>query len=258
MDYILIIYFGFWLAVLGAVLGSFADCAADRYIQNKPILNARSACTSCNTILKPIDLIPVFSYIFYKGKCRYCGAKIPSECLILELLSAFVFTALGLKNGINIQLIMWLILAVCLIYISIIDCKIQIIPDSILVFLIAVRIVFAFILKHSFINILIGGLSISLPLLLLVIFYENIAKKEAMGGGDIKLMFVIGLFMNYKQMLLLLITACFAAIMFILAVGRKNNYQKQYPFGPFISFSWFLVFMFGDLIINWYQSLFFI
>lgn len=240
------ILFCFYLAVLGFIFGSFIDCAASR----NDIPMGRSKCDTCKHELNVIDLVPIFSFIFNKGKCRYCGAKIPLECLIVELFCGFMFAFLGWHFSFSVELLMWLILSALLLALSLVDFKTFTVPDKILIAMAINRIIFAFILKSSVLDMLIGAVSISMPLLIIVLIMEHFLQKEAMGGGDIKLLFVIGLYMTPIQMLLTIFLASFIALFYIFIT--KN---QKIPFAPFISFAWFLVLLFGDSFINWYLNL---
>ena len=108
-EQLLTAYLCFWLAVLGAVLGSFLDCAASRWAAGDPHPFAgRSRCSSCGHALGARDLVPVFSFLLRRGRCRYCGAGIPAECLTAELAGAAVFACLGVRFGWTPELGQWL------------------------------------------------------------------------------------------------------------------------------------------------------
>ena len=108
---ILQLYLALWLGVLGAVLGSFLDCAAGRYAAGAGWIPAgRSRCGHCGHVLGPADLVPVFSFLLRRGKCRHCGGPIPRECLAAEAAGAALFAALALKFGPCPELVMWLLL----------------------------------------------------------------------------------------------------------------------------------------------------
>ena len=105
-DSILQLYLAVWLAVLGAALGSFLGCAADR----GGLPTGRSRCDHCGHVLAARDLVPVASYLLCRGRCRYCGERISARCLVSELAGAVLFAALGLHFGLQLELVMQLIL----------------------------------------------------------------------------------------------------------------------------------------------------
>ena len=84
-EIIIMVYLCVWLGIFGAVWGSFADCAVSRWAVGERMFTGRSRCASCGHVLSVLDLIPVFSWLFRRGKCKYCGERIPADCLLAEL-----------------------------------------------------------------------------------------------------------------------------------------------------------------------------
>lgn len=219
-DHFLICYAAFWLAVLGAVLGSFFDCLAWRRAHGESIWQGRSHCGSCGHVLGVRDLIPVFSYLFARGRCRYCRAKIPADALSAELAGMTAFGLLTWKTGLVPELAMWLILAALLLLLSLIDLHERLLPDKLLAAAAANRLIFLLIsgnVADQLAPMLIGALSVSVPMLLIALIMDRILGRESIGGGDIKLLFVLGLYLNWMQMLLLLFVACILGIAAVLA-----------------------------------------
>lgn len=250
------LYLAFWLAVLGAVLGSFFNCWADRYAGGGGLPTGRSHCDGCGHILGPADLIPLVSYLVRRGRCRYCGSPIPIRCLASELAGAVAFAALGLRFGFSPELLMWLILAAALLLLSLIDWTTRLLPDKLLLAAVLNRFVFLFLLGQPLPETLrgmaLGAFSVSLPLLILSLIMDRVLGKETMGGGDIKLLFVLGLYSSWLEMILLLLTACVLALLW--AVPAKHR-QTAIPFGPFLAAAWLVVVLFGHGWISWYLSL---
>ncbi len=247
-------YFTFWLVLLGAVMGSFLDCAAAR----GKLPTGRSRCDSCGQTLGPKDLIPIFSYLLCRGRCRYCGSRIPARCLGTELAGALVFGALVWKFGLELELVMQLILGSLLLLLALIDCTSHTLPDKLLLTAGVNRLVFLFLLqqplKETCVHMVIGAFSVSLPLLVLSLVMDHLLQKETMGGGDIKLLFVLGLYRNWTEMVLLLFIGCVLALAWSFATGKGRS-PKGIPFGPFLSAAWLIVTLFGTSWIQWYQSL---
>lgn len=251
-------YWAFWLAVLGSVMGSAVDCAAVRYAQGKSSLRGRSCCDSCGHVLGVLDLIPILGYFIHKGRCRYCKAPIPKECLVTESVGAALFAGFGLYFGIGPELVMWLIFGSLLFLLSLIDWKVRLLPDKLLLLLIANRLLFVFVLREplgtALPAMLAGACSVSVPLFGLVLLMDRVMKKETMGGGDIKLLFVMGLYLRWEQMLLVLFAGCVAALVFLLLMRRMKQ-GEAVPFGPFLSGACIWVILFGEPLIEWYRSL---
>ena len=253
-DFLLQWYLTLWLALLGAVLGSFLCCAADR----GGLPTGRSRCDGCGHVLGAGELIPIFSYLISRGRCRYCGGTIPAHCLAAEIAGAAAFAALGLRFGPSLELVMQLILAVLLLLLSLVDWTARLLPDKLLAAAIVNRVVFLFLrgepLGETLPRMALGALCVSVPLLVLSLVMDHLLQKESMGGGDIKLLFVLGLYLSWMEMLLLLIAACVLALIWSAVRGRRQP-EKEIPFGPFLAAAWLVVTLFGAPWLQWYQSL---
>lgn len=251
----LIIYVSIVLFILGSVFGSFINCVSGRIVEGKDWIKGRSICENCKHELNLLDLIPIFSYIFLKGKCRYCGAKLSIRYMLTELFLGLVFVFLFLRNKtIDYMLFRDLVLVTLLLGLSLVDLDSYIIPDGFIVvgiinWLIGILFVsdkLAY-LKEG----LIGGFGIGLFILLLSLIMDKVLKKESLGGGDIKLLFMVCLYVGLFEGILLLIISCVIGLLFVVLL-KKN----KIPFGPSISMGTFIVLMFGNLILNWYIGLF--
>ena len=253
-DLLLQFYIALWLAVLGAVLGSFLCCAADR----GGLPTGRSRCDGCGHVLGVGELIPIFSYLFSRGRCRHCGGAIPVRGLVAELVGAAGFAALGLKFGPSLELVMQLILAGLLLLLSLVDWTTHILPDKLLLVVIVNRVAFLVLLQEPLGETLpkmaLGAFSVSLPLLLLSLVMDALLKKDTLGGGDIKLLFVLGLYLSWLEMLLLLVLACVLALVWAAGPGRRQA-GGEIPLGPFLTASWLAVALFGAPLIQWYLGL---
>lgn len=242
--------------ILGTIMASFLTCQADRIANKKDWIKGRSCCDSCGHELHAGDLIPIVSYLKNKGKCKYCGSKIPKSCLYGELLLGVLFVGIVNEYGLTIYALRNLILTCVLFGLSIVDLMKFEIPDGyiitgIVAWLITSLLIplpFLMQLKHG----LLGGFVISGFMLLITLIFEHIAKKEGMGGGDIKLFFMVGLYLGLPVSLLNLILACFIGLIFVLLLK-----QSKIPFGPSISIATYISLLYGDAIVLWYLSLFF-
>lgn len=254
IDLLLNLYLALWLAILGAVLGSFLCCAADR----GGLPTGRSRCDGCGHVLGAGELIPIFSYLFSRGRCRHCGASIPARCLAAELVGAAGFAALGLRFGPGLELVMQLILAGLLLLLSFVDWTAHVLPDRLLLAAAVNRVAFVFLLREPLGEALpqmaLGAFSVSLPLLLLSLAMDALLKKDTLGGGDIKLLFVLGLYLSWLEMLLLLILACVLALLWAAGPGRRQA-GGEIPLGPFLAAAWLGVTLFGAPLLQWYVSL---
>ena len=230
---------------LGASFASFYGLISIRLLDNKSIIKPGSHCDYCKHKLKFYDLIPVISFIFLKGKCRYCGKKLLIYEPIIEFMLGIFTVYMFIKYGISYKFFMAFILFSLLIIIFITDFKEMIILDSPLV----ISSILIFILKWYFINInealigLFSGLSLFLIMFFTGYVGSKIFKREALGGGDIKLSFVIGLTLGLEHGLVSLVLSTFLALPYsVLSLTIKNN--KEVPFGPFLVSALNIVFLF--------------
>lgn len=247
----------FWLAVFGAVFGSFLDCAASRWAAGDPHPFAgRSRCASCGHALGARDLVPVASFLARRGRCRWCGEKIPAECLWAELAGAAAFACLGARFGPAPELGQWLVFAALLLALSLTDAAKRIIPDRLLALLAANRAVWFFVLGHGVREVLeaVKALAVPAALLALVLALEKLLGREAMGGGDIKLLFALALYLGWAELFLALLAGCLMGLLWAALSGGKKG--TAMPFGPFLSAGALLTVCYGGPVLEWYFGLF--
>lgn len=246
----------FVILIAGLIIGSFLNVCIYRIPKGESIIYPPSHCLNCNTRLKVVDLIPVFSYFLNKGKCRYCGESISLQYPFIELLNGLIYLMLYYKFGLCFNLIKYLFLSSLLIVIAFIDYKHQIIPDSILLFGFFTTLIFKLLyysrieLLNSTLGLLIGGL---------IFLIIAIVSHGGMGGGDIKLIALLGFFFDWKHLLLLMflsfiIGAFFSIILLLLKIKDRKDFI---PFGPFISIAAIITIFFGDILISCYINYFF-
>ena len=276
IDQIMVIYICFWLALFGLIWGSFADCAVSRWARGEKMFAGRSRCLACDHTLGVLDLIPVVSFVAHRGKCRYCGEKIPADCLLAELLGALGFVLIGLRFGPDAELglwyliysgnpgllvtmlplVMWVIFAALLLALSLTDAAKRIIPDRLLIVLAVNRVLWFFVLGEEWsvgLEVL-KALIVPITLLILVLLAEKLMKRELMGGGDIKLLFALALYLSWAQLLLTLLLGCLAGLAFAALTRKKRG--MALPFGPFLAAGALAVVCFCDGLIEWYFGLF--
>lgn len=240
----------------GMCMGSFLNCCAYRYCHDLSIFKGRSKCDYCDHVLGPLDLIPIFSYLFSGGKCRYCGAKLNIRYLVSEVISGLAYVLVIKRFGLTIETIKYIILVSLMLLASFADLEDFVIPEICIVLGIINRIVFIFLsnnFQSELLNSIIGALCITVPLIILVIVMEKILKKDAMGGGDIKLVFMLGSYLSFAEGLFSMLVASFVGILFAVISNKKD---EQFPFGPSLCLGYFISILYGSSIISWYLSLF--
>lgn len=224
-----------------------------RVPEGKSIVTPRSACPNCHQTLSWKELIPVFSFLYQKGKCKNCGAAISKIYPIMELLTGLLFAFAFYHIGFHWELLATLTLISLLHIITVSDLAYMIIPDKVLLFF-----VFIFIIERIFIPISpwydpILGAVVGFGLLFLI----AVVSKGGMGGGDIKLFGVIGIVLGLTNTLL---TFFFAALLgsvigMIGLLAKKVKRKNPIPFGPFIAAGALLAYFYGHDLLNWYLSL---
>ena len=244
--------------LLGLCMGSFLNCLAWRIVHGESVLKGRSHCDVCGHVLTAKDLVPVVSFLLSRGKCRYCGAKLSRRHLCAEIATGAVYVALLLKYDISLQALQWLIFASVLLCCAFADLEGYIIPDGALLVGAAVRVVYLLVTRApaaDWIQAALGGFVIGGGLLAVVLIYEKVKKVEAMGGGDLKLLFVTGLYLGLLGNLLCLFAACVLGILFGI-IAAKGNSDTPFPWGPAISMAAIFTALFGDQLIITYLGMF--
>ena len=216
--------------LLGSVFGSFLNCVSDRIIAHEKWWTGRSRCDVCGHTLGFLDLFPVFSYLFLKGRCRYCGARLSPAYVISEAGLGVLFVILTAVHGsLDLMLLRDLGFTACLYGLSLSDLKSYEIPDGFILFGIVWWFLFNFHVKE---------------------IMDRVLKKESMGGGDIKLFFVVGLYLGFYGSLFNLILACVLGLLLVVILKKD-----RIPFGPAIALATYVSLLYGPQVVNWYIGL---
>lgn len=232
-------------------MGSFYNVLATRLPIGKSIIKPGSHCDVCDHKLKWYENIPLISYIIQKGKCKNCGEQIPFDVFLSELATGVLFLFSYLYFGISYNFFIMIILSSLCVIIFVSDFKYMIILDSPLI----VSGVLVIILKtvyygyKAIIPTLVSGIITFLVMLLVGFIGKRMYKRDALGGGDIKLSFIIGMILGVQVAMVSLIFSTFLALPYALAtiVLKKDS---EVPFGPFIVSSLFIVFLYYDKFYN--------
>lgn len=232
---------GFFVFIIGLTIGSFLNVCIYRIPEEQSIINPPSHCPKCNNRLKAIDLVPVISYLIMRGKCRYCKEKVSIRYMLVEMLTGILFLFVYNSYHISNDTIYYLILVSLLIVISFIDIDHYIIPDNLIIFGIIFSIVFNMLFGLiAFSNIVLGGVLCGGTVFIFVSILEFIIKKDVMGGGDIKLFIMLGMFFGIKGgfinvILSIYLGAIYGVIVIVYSRINKKDYNSVIPYGPFIS-----------------------
>ncbi len=219
--------------VLGLIVGSFSNVCIYRIPRNESMIYPASHCTKCRSSIKPIDNIPLLSYILLKGKCRNCGSKIPIQYPVVESLTGIIYIFIFLIYGLTLQWLIYIILSSALIIIAFIDLNEQIVPDIISLPGIAIGLILSFFGPYiSFINSFLGVVVGGGIIFIIGLAGSVIFKKEAMGGGDVKLAAMIGAFLGWKYTIIsLFLGFCLGALVGIfLILSKIKSKEDMVPF----------------------------
>jgi len=241
--------------ILGLIVGSFNNVCIYRIPRNESIVYPASHCPNCRTKIKPVDNIPLLSYILLKGRCRNCKSKISIQYPIVELLTGLTYLIIYLIYGLSIQSLVYIILSSALIIIAFIDLQKQIIPDIISLPGIVIGLILSFIVPYiAFINSALGALVGGGIILIIAWVGSIIFKKEAMGGGDVKLAAMIGAFLGWRYMVISLFLGFFLGALagIFLILSKIKRKEDMVPFGPFIALGSIITLLCGEKIIAWY------
>lgn len=248
---------------LGAIVGSFLNVCIVRIPYGESIVFPSSHCLSCRRPIAWYDNIPLASFFILKGRCRNCGARVSWQYPLVELSAALLFVLFYSAFGLTVTGVLYLLLALGLLTQALIDWKHQIIPDGItlpgIVIGLAASAFFPGLQGQpgwlggalfSLLGILLGGG----VLYAAGTIAEWVLKKEAMGGGDVKLLAMIGAFTGWQGVLWTLFVASFVGS----AVGiyfRVTRGEEKLPFGPYLAVAAFLYLFFGQGFFDWYRQM---
>lgn len=237
--------------LFGSLFTSFYHVLAIR-LNNKESLLGKSHCDTCQHDLNLIDVFPIFGYLLNRGKCRYCKASIPIKHLLYELIGGILFTLSYLLYGFGLDFWIMSILLSVLIIESISDIDRMIVIDKIWIIGL-VPVIIIRVIEEDILTYLLSSTVLFTVLFLLAIIGKKIFKKEALGGGDIKLYLFIGLFLTLPVGLLsIFLASLFGLIYGIIFINQK---EKYIPLIPFISLAVFIGYIYGEQMITWYLNL---
>lgn len=251
-------YFSALAFVFGTIVGSFLNVCICRMPKEESIVSPPSHCPNCNYRIRWYDNIPIVSYLLLRGKCRGCGAGISLKYPLVELLNGILALLLFLRFGPTLSFVALFLFSSGLVVITFIDIEHQIIPDEISLSGIVLGFVFSFFLPwQSWLNSLIGILLGGGSLLLVAYVYHWLTGKEGMGGGDIKLLAMMGAFLGWKAIPFIIFTSSlFGSVVGIsMMLIQKKDSKLAIPFGPYLAFGALLYVFYGRQLINWYLSL---
>ncbi|UFS69637.1 prepilin peptidase [Geomonas sp. RF6] len=241
--------------IFGAVVGSFLNVCIYRLPRHESVVFPPSHCPNCDYRIRWYDNVPVLSYLLLGGKCRSCKTPISVQYPVVELINGFLTLFLFLRFGPSFGFAVLFIFCSALVTITFIDLEHQIIPDVITLPGIVIGFIISFFIPQlGWLNSLLGILAGGGSLLIVAYGYELLTKKEGMGGGDIKLLAMMGAFLGWKSILFIIFAASLigSVVGIALMVAQKKDSKLAIPFGPFLAGAAIIYIFFGRTIILWY------
>lgn len=240
--------------ILGLIFGSFFNVVGLRVPKGESLIRPGSHCPQCNHPLAWYELIPFFSYLLLRGKCKVCKNRISPIYPLMEGLTGILFAFSFWRFGWSSELVASLLLISLFMIITVSDLKYMLIPNKVLLFFLPIFILYRVFnpLTPWWDSILGAFLGFGILYLLAVI------SRGGMGGGDIKLYFVLGLLLGSELTLLSLFFSSLIGSIFGLGLLVTKNFKKRnpIPFGPFIAAGTILSFFYGEMVLDWYMNLF--
>ncbi|QKS71856.1 prepilin peptidase [Paenalkalicoccus suaedae] len=245
-----------YLFLVGITLGSFYNVVGLRLPKGESIVTPRSHCTTCDRTLHATELIPVFSYLFQRGKCKGCKTKISALYPTMELLTGLLFAYSYYHFGFTAELVVALLLISLLVIIVVSDLSSMLILNKVLLFFLPLFVILRFTIAplEPIWDAPLGA-AVGFGLLFLL----AIVSKGGMGGGDIKLYGVIGFALGLMGTLTsLFIAAMLGLVVAVINLAFKSfDRKREIPFGPYIAVGALIAYFFGQQLVDSYRALFF-
>ncbi|MEG2427658.1 MAG: prepilin peptidase [Clostridium sp.] len=238
--------------LFGITVGSFLNVCIYRLPLGEDIVHTDSHCMSCGHQLAWYDLIPVFSWLFLRGRCRSCGEKISVQYPAIELFNGLIWTGLIDTMGFSATGICYCIAASALLVLSVIDWRTYEIPVGCNLVILAAGIANLFFHKEAWISFGIGLICVSGLLLLILL----VSRGRAMGGGDVKLMAAAGLLLGWQGIILAFGVGCIAGSVIHVGLMKVKGKERLLAFGPYLSLGIWFSMMWGAKLIDWYMGQF--
>ena len=249
MLWIILLYVCIFL--YGIVIGSFLNVCIYRIPMKQDIVKVRSHCMTCGYQLKWYDLVPLFSYLCLRGKCRKCGAKISPQYPLIEAANGLLYVLVFLIKGVNVDSLLYCLLFSALLALSIIDFRTYEIPVGFNYFIAILGLIKLVLNLRNWLNSLVGALCVSLFLLLLFIF----SKGRAIGGGDIKLMAACGFMLGWQLIILAFCLGCIIGAITHVIRMKVSKADHVLAMGPYLSIGVAIATLWGTNFLEWYISL---
>ena len=241
--------------LFGAIIGSFLNVCSIRLPKEESIVTPGSHCPRCHHPIAFYENIPLISYLFLRGRCRYCKEAISFQYPLVEGITAMGSLLLFLKYGPSWSYVFYFSFVAALILVTVIDLYHQIIPDVISIPGIGVGLLGSLVIPYiTFVDSLLGILLGGGTLYVIGTVYELLFRREGMGGGDVKLLAMIGAFLGWKAVILTVLSSSLigSVIGILVMIVKGKDLKYAIPFGPFLSLGAVIALFYRNELISWY------
>ncbi len=239
------------VALLGITIGSFLNVLIIRIPLGEGFVKGRSHCMNCNKDLKWYELIPLFSWLFLRGKCSVCKSKISAQYPLIEAANGLLWAVVFYTFGLTIDALLGCLLVSTLLVLSVIDARTREIPPQTTIFIGVLGLIKLLTNLSDWQNHILGFAVIS-GILLLLLFLSN---GTAIGGGDVKLMAGVGLFLGLAPTVFAFFLGCIIGSVIHLIKMAVVKARRDLAMGPYLAVGTFISLIWGDGIIEWYFNL---
>ena len=234
--------------LFGIVIGSFLNVCIFRIPKKEDIVKMSYHCMSCGYHLKWYDMVPIFSFLALRGKCRKCGAKLSVQYPLIEAANGILYVCIVWTGGIGIESLLYCLMASALLVLSVIDFRTYEIPFGINLFILALGLVRAATDFSNILTYLIGSLSVSI--VLAILYYAT--GGRAIGGGDVKLMAACGLLLCWKLIILAFLLGCVLGALIHVIRMKVSGEGRVLAMGPYLSMGVLIAALWGGRLLTWY------
>ena len=240
-----------FIFLFGIVIGSFLNVCIYRIPMHETIVSERSHCMKCGYQLAWYDLVPLFSWLALRGRCRKCKAPISPQYPIVEAVNGVLYVLIFWVKDFTLESVFYCLLVSALIVLSVIDWRTYEIPIGINIFILTLGVLHLLTDLKNWPIYIIGFFSVSIFLFLIVV----LSKGRAMGGGDVKLMAVAGLLIGWQNIVLALFLGCIIGSVIHIIRMKVSDAESMLAMGPYLSAGIFIAAMWGNDMISWYTNI---
>ncbi len=250
--------FYIFIFILGNILGSFINCLSWRYAHKKKVVFERSECPKCKSRLKWWENIPIFSFLWLKGKCRYCSVKIPLNYWLAEIVGGLLFVLVfyfnnGLQTIDPVKMIFEFFIVSVFLFVFLHDILYKEILSGAIWLSVAVVLIYHLFTGVDMLSVLLGGfLGFSF-----FAFQYFISKGKWIGGGDVRFGLLLGLLLGWQKTVIALLLSYWlgALVGLFLIISKKSKMNSELPFGTFLVIGTLITMYWGENIIRWYSNI---